>query len=352
VRRFGVAVLALAVAAAGAAAVALAGGDEDEPAAASTATATAKIVRKDLTETEEADGMLGYTDERAVTGRKSGTVTRLPDLGDVVATNHTLYEVDGAPVFLLNGTTPAYRGMSPGTDGDDVAQLERNLRDLGLDPHDAMVVDGAWDDGTTAAVQRWQERKGLAEDGTIELGQVVFLPGDRRISELPVPVGAADAGQTPVLKTTSTRRRVTVDLEASRERLAERGATVEVELPDGESVDGVIEDVGRVAESEAAPDGTESDPTIELTIRLRDAPRGLLDQAPVDVRLKREGADDVLTVPVTALLARSGGGYALEVHAGGRRRLVPVDPGVFADGDVEIRGEGLREGMTVSDARV
>lgn len=345
------AALAVAVAA-GAAVVALAGGGDDEPAVASTATATAKIVRKDLRETEEADGTLGYTDERAVTGRKSGTVTWLPELGDVVETNHTLYEVDGAPVFLLDGTTPAYRALGPGVEGKDVAQLERNLRELGLDPDRAMEVDGTWDAGTTDAVLRWQDRKGLAQDGSIEPGQVVFLPGARRISELPVPVGAADAGQTPVLRTTSTRRRVTVDLEAARERLATPGATVEIELPDGREVDGVIERVGRVAETEAAPDGTESDPTIELTIRLRDAPRGLLDQAPVDVRLTREGAEDVLTVPVTALLARSGGGYAVEVHEGASRRVVPVDPGVFADGDVEISGEGLREGMTVSDARV
>jgi hypothetical protein len=349
-RRFGIA--ALAVAAAAAAALVLASGGEEEPAVASQATATARVERRDLVETEEADGTLGFTDERPVTGRRQGVLTRLPGLGDVVHVNETLYEVDGAPVFLLDGGTPAWRALGPGLDGADVLQLERNLRELGLDEDEAMAVDGTWDDGTTAAVERWQERKGLDADGTIELGDVVFLPGDRRIAQLPVSEGASDAGQTPVLVTTSTRRRVTVDLEASRERLAVRGARVEVELPGGDDVAGTIESVGRVAESEAQADGTEGDPTIELTIRLEDAPGGLLDQAPVDVRLTRSGAEDILAVPVTALLARSGGAYAVEVHEGTGRRVVPVDPGVFADGWVEVDGDGLREGMAVSDARV
>ena len=332
--------------------VLLADGGSEEPAAASQSAATTRIDRKDLVETEDADGTLGFTDVRAVSGKQQGTITWLPSLGDVVRTNSRLYAVDGEPVYLLNGAVPAWRALAPGTEGTDVLQLERNLRTLGFDPDDAMEVDGTWDAGTTDAVARWQERKGLTETGTIELGRVVFLPGDRRVSELPVPRGATDTGATPLLKTTSTRRRVTVALGADRQELAVRGAGVEVELPGGDTVKGAIEDVGAVASSETEPDGSQSDPTIDLTIRLRDTPRRMLDQAPVDVHLERGGVQDALTVPVTALLARSGGGYAVEVHDGAGRRVVPVDPGVFADGDVEIRGEGLREGMTVTDARV
>jgi hypothetical protein len=59
----------------------------------------------------------------------------------------------------------------------------------------------------------------------------------------------------------------------------------------------------------------------------------------------------VLAVPVTALLARSGGGFAVEaVDGDGRRRLVPVDPGTNAEEYVEVSGSGVREGMRVVTA--
>ena len=57
-----------------------------------------------------------------------------------------------------------------------------------------------------------------------------------------------------------------------------------------------------------------------------------------------------LVVPVTALLAQSGGGYAVEVvGAAGRNHLVPVSLGMFddADGLVQVTGSGLTAGQRV-----
>ena len=49
-------------------------------------------------------------------------------------------------------------------------------------------------------------------------------------------------------------------------------------------------------------------------------------------------------MPVKALLARQGGGYALELAGGG---MVSVTPGLYADDMVEVEGSGLREGQQV-----
>jgi peptidoglycan hydrolase-like protein with peptidoglycan-binding domain len=359
----GAAVLALV---AGGAGFAVAGGDgEAAPERLSTATATTTIKRQDLVETDTVDGTLGYSDERTVINRLPGTVTWTPDAGDVVRINRPLYEVDGRAVYLLDGTYPAYRTLTAGLTGDDVRQLERNLRALGLDKDREMRVDGTWDAGTTAAVLDWQRSKALEETGSIEFGRVVFQPRRRRVATVseateapPAPAAPADPAaqqSAPALMTTtSTRRIVTGDLETTQFELAERGASVRVEMPDGEKVGGRIMRVGRVAEAvPASAEDTDPTPTVELTIRLKRRSSGVgVDQAPVDVDLEKQRARDVLTIPVTALLARQGGSLAVEVREGDRRRIVPVETGLYTDGYVEITGPGLRAGMTVTDARV
>ena len=56
----------------------------------------------------------------------------------------------------------------------------------------------------------------------------------------------------------------------------------------------------------------------------------------------------MLAVPVTALIALTEGGYAVEVMADdGSTALVAVDPGLFADGRVEVSSDGLEVGMAI-----
>jgi multidrug efflux pump subunit AcrA (membrane-fusion protein) len=74
-----------------------------------------------------------------------------------------------------------------------------------------------------------------------------------------------------------------------------------------------------------------------------------LDRAPVRVDITTKGVESALSVPVTALVGKSGGGFAVEVvRDGGRRELVPVKLGLFdtADGRVEVEGD-LGEGDRV-----
>ena len=80
------------------------------------------------------------------------------------------------------------------------------------------------------------------------------------------------------------------------------------------------------------------------------AATGTWDQAPVRVGITTATVPSALAVPVTALLAQSGGGYAVEVvNAGGINHLVPVSLGLFddADGLVQVSGSGLAVGQQV-----
>jgi multidrug efflux pump subunit AcrA (membrane-fusion protein) len=57
----------------------------------------------------------------------------------------------------------------------------------------------------------------------------------------------------------------------------------------------------------------------------------------------------VLAVPISALLAQPGGGYAVQVENGTTTRLLTVTTGLFDEvaGRVEVSGAGLAPGMRV-----
>ena len=342
--------------AAGAAAVALAAvllwsaNDESsagENDARQTAAATTAVQRRDLVERESLDSSLGFADVRPLTASRAGTLTWLAREGSTVRRGQRLYEVDGTPVYLLYGAKPAWRPLSRGSsDGLDVRQLERNLVALGYDPSGAIDVDEEFDEATEAAVKRWERARGVKADGVVELGEVVFLPGARRIGSHKAGLGTMLQPGAELTETSSPRRVVTLQLEASRQGLVSEGDRVRVELPDGRLVTGTVADVGRVAQKDVNEQGEEGEPYVEVTVRVR-ATSGALDEAPVDVHVVRTATRNVLTVPVSALLALPGGGYAVEVESGGTRRIVRVRTGAFADGYVEIAGKGIREGTKV-----
>ena len=91
-----------------------------------------------------------------------------------------------------------------------------------------------------------------------------------------------------------------------------------------------------------------TDGTIEVTIAIaHQAALRDLQVASVDVELVSASRDDVLSVPVAALLARPEGGFAVEVVNGADSTVSPIETGLFASGRVEISGDGLIEGMRV-----
>jgi peptidoglycan hydrolase-like protein with peptidoglycan-binding domain len=334
------------VVAAGVAAFVLLGGDSGESAGAAsvsdaaTSTATATVQRTDLVERDTVSGTLGYADQETVTGRLRGTYTRLPAEGAILRNGAVLYDVDGAPgAVLLDGSFPTWRDLRVGVaDGADVKELERNLVALGYDPNGDVTVDEHFDWATKAAVQRWQDAMGLQKSGVVELGRVVFQETPRRVATVHAQLGGNAGG--PVFDTTSTRRTVTVALDAAKQDEAVVGEAVRVELPDGSVVDGTVSEVGRVAQT------TETATVIQVTVSLKKGAHvPALDQAPVSVDLVSERRRGVLTVPVTALVARPGGGYAVEAAAD--HGLVAVTPGLYTDSLVEVSGSGLRAGMQV-----
>ncbi len=180
---------------------------------------------------------------------------------------------------------------------------------------------------------------------------------------------ASSSGGAPaqaILQTASPRLVVSVALDATMQSEATVGAAVTVQLPDGSTVGGRVTHVSPVAQSSSTSPGSSgsgngngngasgSPPaaTIPVTVALsgQAATTSGLDQATVSVSFEQQKATNVLSVPVTALLATAGGGYALQAAAA-PHRLIAVSPGLFAAGYVQISGAGLYDGLQVTDSQ-
>jgi peptidoglycan hydrolase-like protein with peptidoglycan-binding domain len=268
-----------------------------------------------------------------------GTVTGLPTAGKVLTRGDRLYELDGRirPI-LFYGARPAWRTLGTGVaGGHDITQLERNLKALGY-TRKGDTIDTEWDADTTRAVKRWQKATGQTVDGIVGLGEVVFLPGAIRVTDLAAELGANVGPGTPILSGTTVERVVTVDLAADRTDIVKVGDAVEIELADGSTTAGTIETIGTVAENGTDAFGNPSSPSVKVTIGLDDpAASAAYTNSPVKVRIVRDSRADVLAVPVAALLAVLEGGYAVEVvDPSGSTHLVAVETGIFQDGWVEV----------------
>lgn len=342
------------------------GGGATAGSSAAAAPATGTVERRTLAERLTATGTIGYAGETTVLARLSGTVTALPAPGEVVRRGERLYALAGEPVLLMYGAVPAYRTLAAGiAGGKDVEQLERNLAALGYEPG---TVDEDFTSTTAAAVRAWQEGLGLEASGEVALGRVAFLAGPRRVTALEATLGEALGGGSggageaeseaepssiPVLRTSSTRRVVSVELEADQQSIAHRGQKVEVVLPGGAEVPGEVSRLTAVESSggEGGP-GEEAEPGVGATIALIGRHRiPALDGATVNVLFTRRVRKDVLSVPLTALIAIGGERFAVDVREGASRRRIVVTPGLAADGYAEVEGKGLRAGMRVETGR-
>ena len=304
--------------------------------------ATRTVVRQDLSATTPLSATLGYAGSYPVTGQGGGTLTWLPSPGQVIGQGQALYQKDNAsPVVLLYGSVPDWRTLAEGVTGPDVSQLNHDLVRLGYASSPDIAALG-WDYyswATAQAVQQLEGHLGVSSPpGSLALGQVVFEPEALRVTQVTGHLGGQANG--PVLTATSDRHVVTISLDVSAQSQVKAGDTVSVTLPDRTVTQGVVSDVGTVATTTQAQNGTST--TIPVQVKLTD-PRaaGTLDQAPVTVYLTTDSARNVLTVPVTALLAQSSGGYDVEVAGpGNARNYVPVTPGLFDDnsGMVQVTG--------------
>jgi HlyD family secretion protein len=372
-----VAVAVLAAVTATGGVVVMSGAKQQASAAQRPPVNTVKVERRALAAMVSQAGNLTYRAQSdgspySVINQARGIYTKLPAAGQVVSLGQVLYRVNDRPVVLLYGSTPAYRTLSAGASGPDVAELNADLVALGdatraqLNPKSA-----SFGPATTTAVQKLHAAVGTAHNGTLMLGQVVLEPTVVRVTSVSAQLGGSTQPGETVLQGTSTTRQVQVAVSASEQTTMAVGDKVSITLPNNRTTPGVVSSVGAVATcpSSSASSGSgsssaaletdtcssngsgSSTPTITVGVTPSDpAATGTWDQAPVQVGITTASVPNALVVPVTALLAQSGGGYSVEVVAAGERNhLVPVSLGLFddAEGLVQVTASALAAGQEV-----
>jgi peptidoglycan hydrolase-like protein with peptidoglycan-binding domain len=370
------AAILIALAAAGAVVV-MSGPNQQALAAQPSPVNTAHVQKRTLSAMVSQPGTLTFQGQPDgspyfVVNRVSGTYTKLPAIGQVIAPGRVLYRVNDNPVVLLHGSTPAYRTLSAGASGPDVAELNADLVALGYATRGQLSPTSAYFGSATAtAVQKLQGALGVTRTGSLTLGQVVFEPAALRATGVAGQLGGLAQPGEMVMQATSTVRQVQIALDASQQTEVAVGDKVTITLPGNRATPGVISSVATVAtctssagsggsSSSTAVPGTDScssggsgsgTPTIAVDVTFSDpASAGKWDQAPVQVGITTASVPGALVVPVTALLAQSGGGYAVEVlDARQRSHLVPVSLGLFDDaqGLVQVTGSELAAGQRV-----
>ncbi len=320
----------------------------------SRSTETATVTRRDLAESVEVNATIGFGSPQSLPIEASGLVTSAPETGDIVNPGDELVRIEDKPVVAAEGEIPLYRDLrrtSPGErdeageklgplTGQDVEQLQRFLLEHGLtgaldgeseEDLDALAklrnnleADGVFGKSTETAVKAWQKRSGHAATGTVTRRQLVFVARSVRIEATPA-VGTA----FNELTVTSTAAKVTLDISAKQKRHFPVDKTVEISSVDGSSF-GVVS----LRKSTIGNDGSKR---FEVEIELDD-PQALGEAEVAEATSTTTIAEDVLTVPVRALLALAEGGWAVQVSTTNGAQLTAVDLGKVVDGFAEITG--------------
>ena len=258
---------------------------------------------------------------------------------------------------------------------EDLIEEQKRIREMEegegsvIDAAEALAIENAqkaYDDALKSYNEGVDQESELTkakeelEELKLSAKSETFSPTNAYASESPIIIGSyiSDIGSAVSLNSqlyniSSIGIEVVFQVDASDQETVSLGDSVEIELPTDERVPTIITFIDQVVTQ------TQAGEFIEVILEVLN-PNEIeaYDQAPVKVFVTTEVSENVLFVPVNALLALAEGGYALEVYEGEAEdgifqgesgvdtSYVAVEIGVFTDGFVEVKGN-ISEGQIV-----
>jgi len=262
--------------------------------------------------------------------------------GSAVSPGRPILEVAGRPMFVFQGTYPAYRDLAPGESGPDVAQLQANLQALGYPTgFDSSGVFGA---GTSAAVAAFYKNIGYSappaggpkKHGTmVPLSEFMFVPKfPAHVVSLGAKVGQTASGSLVTLSL--GRPGIDGQLNPADAALVRPGMSVRITDPvTGKSRPGKVVSVTNRTKTKGSISGG-----IYLPMKIR--PNKALPSSMVGQNLSltinaAHSSGPVLTVPEAAVFAGADGRtYVSKVTGPHTQVKVPVRIGITGGGLVQV----------------
>jgi hypothetical protein len=302
--------------------------------------------------------------------------------GDTVRNGQQLAELDGQPLFALAGPVPAWRDLTPGDSGPDVAELQHALGLLGY--YDGGDTAGYFGGATQDAVAAYYEHLGYTapSSGGVPAADVVFLPSlpatvvgvngaagqepGQPFLELAARGSLALTGELPPAYAGQVKPGLTVSIYDEVTGIHATGTvaglgTATVTVPTGTVVDIGSASSSSSASSNSSGSSSGSSGGSNSSGATTFIPLAVRPSAPLAAALNGENVlvtvdtgqteGPVLTVPVAAIVtSASGTSYVTVIGAHGAQTNVPVTPGISENGYVQVtpaRAGGLAAGDRV-----
>lgn len=287
-----------------------------------------------------------------------GTVTTIDVApGAEVVNGSRIFSVGLKPVVAFEGEVPSFRTLTLGIKGPDVLQLTKGLVAL----RKLKKGRDAFDETVASAVRSWQKQLGVEQTGSVEPGDVVFVPSLPRRVRLAddVKIGASIAAGDKALVLLDPAPQFRVPITSQQRQRIPDGTKARVRHPEGEW-EGVISGIAPkpAASEEGTGDETGttgSDPTdggaVDLLLTAPDGGSICADKCalvPTDdkrsfsVTLVLVPETRGLVVPIAALRTGADGDEFVEDSTGKR---FPIKVVIEAKGMAVV--EGVRSGLRV-----
>jgi peptidoglycan hydrolase-like protein with peptidoglycan-binding domain len=285
--------------------------------------------------------------------------------GATISNGELLAEIDGQPLFALTGAVPAWRDMTPGESGPDVAQLQKALAALGY--YDEGDTPGYYGAATEYAVSLYYQHLGYAppSGGGVPAADVLFLPSlpatvvavngavgeqpGQPFLELAARGSLALTGELPPAYASQVKAGLKATIYDEVTGLHATGTVAGLGTATTVAPSGTVVDIGSGAAPAAAASGSASSAgtgsgSSGATLFI---PLAVRPSAPLAAALNGENVlvtvdtgqseGPVLTVPVAAIVTTASGmSFVTVVGARGRQRRVAVTPGISENGYVQV----------------